>query len=205
MTRLMDEFSLRGMPLAFKPGTTPNLQPRDHIRPTDTAPILRPVSVDDPAAGLDLAEIRWWLIPHFHKRGIKDWKPICTNARAETVATTPAFRESFKRRRCLVPASHYFEWTGAKGAKTMWKFTKAQADFFCFAGLWDRASTSDGIIESFAILTCAAGPDCAPYHTRQPVLLEPDEWAPWLDLARDPTPWLVARAAGCLRVEPVAA
>jgi putative SOS response-associated peptidase YedK len=115
---------------------------------------------------------------------------MCTNARAETVSTTPAFRESFRRRRCLVPATHFFEWTGDKGAKVMWKFTLTGAEIFCFAGLWDRAETSDGAVESFTILTRAAGPDCAPYHTRQPVILDRHDWETWLNLAADPAPLL---------------
>ena len=197
----MDEFSFRGMPLAFRDDATPNLQPRDHIRPTNDAAILRPLSAGNPAAGLELVEIRWWLIPFFHKQGIKDWKAMCTNARAETAATTAAFKESYERRRCLVPANHYFEWTGDKGDKQMWKFTKTGVDLFCFAGLWDRATTTDGVIDSFTILTCAAGPDCAPFHARQPVLLQPDEWAQWLDLTRDAMPLLISRAAGAIEVE----
>ncbi len=62
----------------------------------------------------------------------------------------------------------------------MWRFSKANADVFCFPGLWDVAETSDGRIESFTIVTTAPGPDCEPYHNRQPVVLEPDQWATWL-------------------------
>ncbi len=201
VTRLVDEFSEVGLPLRFFGGALPNLEPREHIRPTNDAPILRAMDAADPAAGLELVQLRWWLIPFFHKRSIKDWKPMCTNARAETVATTPTFREPFKQRRCLVPASHYFEWTGPVGAKLMWKFAKTGEDLFCFAGLWDRAETSDGVVESFTILTCAPGPDCAPYHTRQPVVLERQHWPTWLDLGADPSSLLQPNAGGTLSVE----
>jgi putative SOS response-associated peptidase YedK len=126
---------------------------------------------------------------------------MTTNARSESIATTPAFREPFRRRRCLAPATHFFEWTGEKGAKIMWRFTKTGEEIFCFAGLWDRAYTTDGVIESFTILTCAPGPDCAPYHNRQPVILERGEWETWLDLAGDVTPLMRARAAGTISVE----
>ena len=74
-----------------------------------------------------------------------------------------------------------------------------QAD--CFAGLWDRAETTDGTIESFTIITCEAGPDCVPYHNRQPVVLERDQWARWLDLTADPQKLLRAGAAGEIAVE----
>ena len=201
VSRLVDEFSLAGLPLRFESGHVPNLEPREHIRPTNTAKIVRPIDAGHPEQGVELADARWWLIPFFHKKGVKDWKPMCTNARAETLATTATFREPFKRRRCLVPATHYFEWTGEKGAKVMWRFTKTDVDLFCFAGLWDRAHTADGVIESFTIITCAAGPDCIEYHNRQPVVLERPDWKTWLNLDQDPTQLLAARPAGTIQVE----
>jgi putative SOS response-associated peptidase YedK len=201
ITRLVDEFSQVRIPLVFNGGAIPNIEPREHIRPTNTAPIIRPLDPSDPFVGVEMVDARWWLIPFFHKGGVKDWRPMCTNARAETVATTATYRESFKRRRCLVPATHFFEWTGEKGAKTMWRFTKADAETFCFPGLWDRAQTTDGVIESFTIVTCAPGPDCEPYHNRQPVILEPEQWAEWLDLSADPTPMLKAGAAKTIAIE----
>jgi putative SOS response-associated peptidase YedK len=87
----------------------PNVEPREHIRPTNHAPIIRPLDPTDPFVGVELVDARWWLVPFFHKKTVKEWKPMCTNARSETVATTAAFREPFKRRRCLVPATHFYE------------------------------------------------------------------------------------------------
>lgn len=192
ISRLLDEFSQTRLPLLFKDGAVPNLEPREHIRPTDPAAIVRPLDRDAPANGLELVSARWWLVPYFHRGPVKAWKPMCTNARAESVATTASFREPFRRRRCLVPATHFFEWTGPKGAKVMWRFTTPGADLFCFAGLWDRARTVDGIIDSFAIITCPAGPSMRPYHDRQPVILEPRQWSAWLDLTADPAALLAA-------------
>src|SRR5260221_12594481 len=103
---VIDKLSQPRLPLVFPAGAVPNLAPCEDIRPTDTAPIVRPCDPADPAGGVVLDQARRWLIPFFHKKAIKDWKPMCTNARAETLATTAAFREPFKRRRCLVPASH---------------------------------------------------------------------------------------------------
>ncbi|HWF01935.1 MAG TPA: SOS response-associated peptidase [Caulobacteraceae bacterium] len=201
VSRLVEEFSQVRLPILFKDGAVPNLPPRDHIRPTNNAPILRPLDGADPAAGLELLDARWWLIPFFHRKGIKDWKPMCTNARAETVATTATYREAYRRRRCLVPATHFFEWTGPKGSKTMWRFARSDAGIFCFPGLWERAHTTDGVVESFTLLTCAPGPDCAPYHDRQPVILGPERWADWLDLTVDPADFLKAGEAGGIVVE----
>lgn len=196
ISRLQEEFSQLRLPLLFKDGAIPNLEPREHIRPTDPAAIIRPLDRDAPCEGLELVSARWWLVPYFHRGPVKDWKPMCTNARAESLATTATFREPFRRRRCLVPATHFFEWTGPKGGKTMWRFMPPGADLFCFAGLWDRARTADGPVESFTIITCAAGPDMAPYHDRQPVILEPVQWSRWLDLGADPVPLLKAGVLG---------
>ena len=154
------------------------------------------LSPPGPARTANLAGMPW-----FHKGPVKAKKYLCTNARSETVATTAAFREAFKRRRCLVPASHWFEWTGEKGAKTKWKFTVVDQEWFCFPGLWDRAETADGTVESFTLLTCAPGEDCSPYHNRQPVVLERGAWATWLDRATPCEDSLRPLPAGKVRVE----
>ncbi len=83
----------------------------------------------------------------------------------------------------------------------MWRFNKVDAEIFCFPGLWDRCHTAEGVIESFSIVTCEPGADCSPYHNRQPVILEPHQWAPWLDLTADPAPILRAGAQGVIAVE----
>jgi putative SOS response-associated peptidase YedK len=195
-----EDFSQLRIPLKF-PQAAPNLEPRPDIRPTNTAPVIRPIDAADPAAGVGLYELRWWLIPFFHKKTVKEWKPMCTNARSETVATTAAFRESFKRRRCLVPADGFYEWTGEKGAKTKHLITPADGAWFCMAGLWDRAETADGPVESFTILTTAAGEDMAGIHDRQPVILERADWGRWLDLSAEVGDLFAAKGAGRLKVE----
>ncbi len=82
--------------------------------------------------------------------------------------------------RCLVPASHFFEFTGSKSPKSKWKFTKAGEDWFCFAGLWRRIP--DGAGEAFTLLTTEPGSDVAPIHDRQMVILDRVDWLAWLDL-----------------------
>lgn len=88
-----------------------------------------------------------------------------------------------QRRRCIVPALHFFEWTGPKEKKVMLRFTRTDAPLFCFAGLWERTRTPDGELQSFTILTSAPGLDVANYHDRQPVILESADYATWLDPA----------------------
>jgi putative SOS response-associated peptidase YedK len=189
---LFEVFSQIRLPiLKPDPSRRPNLEPREITRPTDSLPILRALDPAEPAAGLELVEARWWLVPFFHKGPtVKDWKPICTNARAETVATTPTYREPYRKRRCLIPADGFYEWTGEKGAKTRWLFTRPADEIWCFAGLWDRWTGPEGSLDSFTLVTTAAGPDVAPIHHRQPVLLEPAQWSRWLDLSADPAPLL---------------
>ena len=103
--------------------------------------------------------------------------------------------------RCLAPASHFFEFTGKTTPKSKWRFTKSGEERFCFAGLW--RPMPDGTRDAFTLLTTAPGPDVAPLHDRQMIVLERDDWASWLDLtkpeARAPPTFarrLVARRTG---------
>jgi putative SOS response-associated peptidase YedK len=194
-SKLLEEFS-HVLPVHWA-GAEPNA-PRDDIRPTDPAPILRPT---EDGQTLKLVELRWGLIPWFHKGALKDFKGLNTNARSETVGQLASFKGPYARRRCLVPATHYFEWTGAKSPKTMWRFTVPGQDVFAFPGLWERAQTADGPIESFTLLTSAPGPDQAPYHSRQPVILECRDWGNWLDVGKDMAPTFTGSAARSVAVD----
>ena len=198
LTDWAEDFSQLKIPLRI-PDPLPNL--REGIRPTNEAAIIRPLDPADPPAGAEVAVMRWDLVPHFWKQPVKAKKFLATNARCETVAVTSAFKDAFAGRRCLVPADGFFEWTGETGAKTMWLFTAADQPWFCFAGLWDHAQTADGPVDSFTLLTTAAGPDMAPYHDRQPVILARDAWLTWLDLAADPRPLYAPGPPGTLAVE----
>jgi putative SOS response-associated peptidase YedK len=102
--------------------------------------------------------------------------------------------------RCLVPASHFFEFTGTKSPKQKWKFTKAGEDWFCFAGLW-RPMPQGG--EAFTLLTTEPGPDVAPIHNRQMVILERSNWSAWLELTGNEAELLLALPADSLNVEQV--
>jgi putative SOS response-associated peptidase YedK len=173
----VEELSETKIPLRFPlPDRAPNLEPRDNIFPTGRAPVLRPVE-----DGLELAEIRWGLIPWFHKNTVKEWRVLTTNARSETIATIASFKGAFERRRCLVPVSNFYEWTGEKGKKTKWSFRVEDAEWFCFAGVWDRAHTADGDIESFALVTLPPSPAFEKYHDRSPLILRRSEHATWLE------------------------
>ncbi len=162
-----------------------NLESREQVRPTDQATIVR-LSDDGPIAG----KARWWLVPWFHKGALKDWKATTFNARAETVRTSRAFRDSFARRRCLVAADGWYEWMGPRDddnkKKQPWLFESRNAEPIMFAGVWDRCETIDqGLVESFTIVTRPAGSPLNGYHHRAPVVLSGDEWSRWLDIAAE--------------------
>ena len=179
----VEAFDQRRIPVTFPHGP-PNLEPRDMIRPTDPAPIIRPTS---DGAGFELVEVRWGFPPSQPKGG-----PVI-NFRSEGRQFGPG--------RCLVPASHFFEYTGTRSPKTKWRFTMVGQDWFCFAGLWRRAPGPDGPIDHFTLLTCEPGADVKPIHDRQPVVLRPGQWADWLNPRAPSAPLLQPSPAGTLAVE----
>lgn len=114
-------------------GPPRNLRPRYNIAPTTGVDVVRLGE-----AGNELAALRWGLAPVWWKKPLSEL-PATFNARAETVAEKPMFRDAFKKRRCIIPASGFYEWTGAKGAKQPHLFSAADgAPVLAFAGLWDR-------------------------------------------------------------------
>jgi putative SOS response-associated peptidase YedK len=179
----VEAFGQRGLPLVSPPPeAAPNLAPRDEIWPTEAAPVIRPAP-----GGVALAQLRWGLAAARPKA------PVIINLRSEG--------RSFARGRCLIPASHFYEFTGAKRPKRRWRVTRAGQDWFCIAGVLGRGRTAEGEeVEAFAMLTAAPGPDIAPYHDRQPVLVEPEDWAAWLDPAEPAAPFLRPSPAGSLQV-----
>jgi len=174
---LVEQFDQRRIPIVFPdPGGAPNLPVNLDIRPTQDATILRAAP-----GGVELVRARWWLVPHFHRGPLKDWRFSTFNARAESVRTARSFRDGWRERRCLVAADGWYEWTGEKGAKTKWLFRPRDGAPMMLAGLWDRADTADhGPVESFAIVTQPAGAALNAYHDRAPVTLFGDDWRRWL-------------------------
>ena len=170
---------LRELMLLVRPdaGEAPNLEPQEDIRPTTAQWVIR--QAED---GLEALRMRWWLVPYFHKgKPLKDWKATTFNARAETVATAPTFKGAFARRRCLVPASGWDEWTGPRGSKERWTFTARDGAPLTLAGLWDRCETSDcGVVESFTIVTQPSGAPLNAYHDRAPVVIWAADRERWL-------------------------
>ncbi len=126
-----------------------------------------------------LQKMRWGLIPSWAKDVTIGNK--LTNARGETVAEKPSFSSAFKVRRCLIPASGFFEWKTENGIKQPWYISLRSGDPMAFAGLWEVWHPNEGeTIESCCIITTDANALMRPIHDRMPVILEPDQWAIWL-------------------------
>ena len=184
----------------FRPEAAPNLEPELDIRPTQPQWVARASPVD---GARELARMRWGLIPYWHRGPVKGFKLTTFNAKAETVASAATFKGAFQRRRCLVPASGWDEWTGPKGSKTRWTFTPRDGGFLTFAGVWDRCATEDsGEVESFTIVTQPAGAPLNGYHDRAPVVIAPADREAWLDLAADVPPLLGPESVDGYAVEP---
>jgi putative SOS response-associated peptidase YedK len=137
--------------------------------------------------------LRWGLVPYWAKDLRIGAKMI--NARAETVATLPAFREAYRARRCLVPADGFYEWKAEGKAKHPYRVVigdPAHPKPFAFAGLWERwrerGQPKDAPpVESFTIVTTAAAPAIAHIHDRMPVMLRRrEDLEAWLDTAHHP-------------------
>ena len=158
-------------------GPPRNLRPRYNIAPTTSIDVVR-----SGGEGREVASMRWGLVPAWWKKPLKD-VPATFNARAETVAEKPMFRSAFKARRCIVPASGFYEWTGAKGDKTPHLFTAGDGSpVLAFAGLWDRwrdPETGDDVL-SATIIVSGASEWMTAYHDRMPVLLGPETVEAWL-------------------------
>lgn len=176
----------------FYPVTTPplNLEPSSDVRPT-TPQLTARLDGD----GWVLEKMRWGLVPFWRNgKPLKDttkgagdgFKLTTFNCRVEGAATASTFKGAFAKRRCIVPATSWFEWTGEAGSKVKHCFGRADGHPIWFAGLWDLCSTPDaGEVASFTILTGPSAGWLSDYHDRAPVILEPAEWGRWLDPAQD--------------------
>ena len=161
----------------FRPERLPqsNFPPRYNIAPTDQIPIIR---VDPRDGTRELVMARWGLIPGW----MKDKPKIPhINARAETVAKLPLFREAFAKRRALIPATGFFEWQQRADGKQPYRFVRQDLEPFAFAGLWEFARLDGDDIVSATIIVGEANPLVAPVHDRMPVILLPEDYDRWLD------------------------
>jgi putative SOS response-associated peptidase YedK len=153
--------------------------PRYNITPGESIPA---VGSSEEGDSLGIHQFRWGLIPHWVDDP-DDFSANLINARAETVASKPSFRDSFRKRRCLIPASGFYEWTETDEGKKPYFFQPSDADVIAFSGLWDRWEPANGEdpVLSCAILTTEASPSVADVHHRMPVIMAPDQYESWLE------------------------
>jgi putative SOS response-associated peptidase YedK len=149
--------------------------PRYNIAPTQTVPVI----VED-GGEKKAVPMRWGLVP----RWAKDLKigNRLINARSETIRQKPAFRRSFLRHRCLVPADGFYEWNVTEEKKQPMRIVLDQGELFAFAGLWDQWESPEGdVVHSFTIITTRANEKMADIHDRMPAILHPADESVWLD------------------------
>lgn len=161
----------------FELAETPFLAPRYNIAPTQPVAAVR---LTPHSAQRELTHFHWGLIPSWAKDASMSARMI--NARSETVSDKPAFRVAFKRRRCLIPASGFYEWQ-KQGSGKQPIFIQAQdGGLLALAGLWETWPMPDGgEIDSCTILTTEPNELMAPIHNRMPVIIEPADYDLWLD------------------------
>lgn len=161
--------------LQFGVAEAPPMKPRFNIAPTQEAPVVRV----DAAQKRELALLRWGLIPPWSKDPSIGARMI--NARAESIADKPSFRNAFRRRRCLVPADGYYEWKVEGGRKQPYFLQLASGESFAMAGLWEQWRSPEGkLVETYAIVTIEAAGTARRIYDRMPVILAQPEYEAWL-------------------------
>jgi putative SOS response-associated peptidase YedK len=125
--------------------------------------------------------MRWGLIPYWWNKPLKEMKMATFNARAETVATKPMFRDAFKSKRCLIPASGYYEWHDVPGGKQPCNFTRRDGQPITFAGLWSSWKDKEAGSNLLSCTMVITEPNkfVAEVHDRMPVILEPKDFERW--------------------------
>ena len=194
-----------GLELVFPPGVdaaSSNTPVPQEVFPRRDGLILRPPRA--PSFGLEPALAYWNLTPYFHKGPLKTWKASTNNCRSETMATSPTFRDAYRRRRAIIPATSFIEWTGPAGRKTAHTISRTDGGLLFLAGLWENYAGADGHAMTYTMVMIPAEPgdDIAPFHHRQPVVLDAATARVWLDLTADTTPILDAAPPGTLLADP---
>ncbi len=176
--------------------------PSSNVKPTQEA-----VVVTSQDGHRDLVAMRWGLIPRWAKDATIASRTF--NARAETVADKPSFRHAFRRRRCLVPATGFYEWQHEGRRKVPYQFIVGDGEVFAFAGLYETWQSPSGEnVQTYTIITTTPNDLVAPVHNRMPVILPRDTEAAWLDPQFEDTAYLqsvlVPYPADAMQMCPVA-
>ncbi|MBL8487972.1 MAG: SOS response-associated peptidase [Rhodocyclaceae bacterium] len=153
----------------------PEFGPRYNIAPTSEVPVVRVSPEGERIAHL----LRWGLVPHWAKDPAIGAK--LNNARGETVAEKPSFRDAFRRRRCIVPASGFYEWKAEGRVKLPHYISAPDGEPLALGGLWESWRAPDGgVLRTCCIVTTGPNGVMAPIHDRMPVILPREAWQAWL-------------------------
>lgn len=156
---------------------TPELGARFNVAPGQS---IATISVSGEDHRSILSRRRWGLVPSWAQDEKIGNRLI--NARAETAFEKPSFRSALRRRRCLVPADGFYEWSGTKGSKQPYFIGLESRALFAFAGLWERWTDPEGAaLESCALLTTEATEHLSALHDRMPVIVDPVDYGLWMD------------------------
>jgi putative SOS response-associated peptidase YedK len=183
--------------------TAADLPPRYNIPPGTDIPVIRRA----PSGERVLHLLRWGLVPHWSQDASIGAR--LNNARGESVAEKPSFRDAFQRRRCLIPASGFYEWQTVGKVKQPFYFSAADGQPLALGGLWESWRHTDGdgdsgLLRSTCVITTGANADMAPVHDRMPVLVPRERWADWLAAPTEAIADLLMPApAGLLHAWPV--
>ena len=173
--------------------------PRYNIAPGQDVPVIR-----QSAQGRELISARWGLVPNWSRESNPGYSTI--NARAESVADKPAYRNPFRHKRCLIPASGFYEWKRADGQKTPYHIHLPENEMFAFAGLWDHWDKEGEGFDSCTIIVTTANQAVRPVHDRMPVILNRAQYNTWLNtgrFSRTQLESMLVPYAGLMDVHPV--
>jgi putative SOS response-associated peptidase YedK len=160
----------------FGLGECADFAPRYSIPPGTDIPVIR----QSPEGKRVLHQLRWGLVPHWSKDPSIGAR--LNNARGETVAEKPSFRDAFKRRRCLIPANGFFEWKAEGKIKQPFYISLKSGEPMSMGGLWESWKTPEGgILRTVCIVTTSPNTVMQPIHDRMPVIVAPENWQSWLN------------------------
>lgn len=189
--QIMDHFRLLSLP-AHNPDY--NIPPGQKI--------LAVVQLEDGSNGA--VNLHWGLIPSWAKDRAISSRLI--NARAETLTEKPSFKKAYRHRRCLIPATGFFEWHATEAGKQPYHIYRQDKGVFAFAGIWEHWEHDQETVYSCSIITAAANSKMAPIHDRMPVIIMPDDYTRWLDkknTAVEIADFLAADAYRAMQISPI--
>jgi putative SOS response-associated peptidase YedK len=177
----------------------PNIPPRYNGAPSQELLVIRR---NHKTGERSLDPLKWGLIPYWCQDPKGGRKPI--NAKSETVATLPTFREAYRARRCIVPVDGFFEWKALGGAKQPYAIAMTDGSPFGIAGLWENWKSPSGEwVRTFCVITVPANALLQQIHDRMPAILRPQDYVSWLEAEYDPRELMITYPAEPMRMWPI--